>query len=109
MIRGVESDVVKRLEAYPAEDVEMELPGTAIPDDEFHEEPHLEEAKVPEEIPNCVRLAVMRIHKILGRPSKELLCRALRIGGANKVAIRAASELKCDVCWRTQTNKCLSS
>ena len=45
VIRGVESDVVKRLEAYPAEDVEMELPGTAIPDDEFHEEPHLEEAK----------------------------------------------------------------
>ena len=55
VIRGVESDVVKRLEAYPAEDVEMELPGTAIPDDEFHEEPHLEEAKVPEEIPNVVR------------------------------------------------------
>ena len=63
---GVESDVVKRLEAYPSEDVEMELPGTAIPDDEFHEKPHLEEAKGPEEIPNGVRLAVMRIHKKSG-------------------------------------------
>ena len=105
LIRGVESDVVKRLEAYPAEDVEMELPGTAIPDDEFHEEPQHEEAKVPEEIPNCVRLAVMRIHKNLGRPSKELLCRALRIGGANKVAIRAATGLKCDVCSESKPPK----
>ena len=52
VIRRVESDAVKRLEAYPAEDVEMELPGTATPGDEFHEEPHLEEAKVPEEIPS---------------------------------------------------------
>ena len=60
------SDAVKRLEAYPAEDVEMDLAGTAIPDDEFHEEPHLEEAKVPEEIPNAVRLAVMRVHKKSG-------------------------------------------
>ena len=79
----MESDVVKRLEAYPAEDVVMELPRTAIPDDEFHEEPHLEEEKVPEEIPNGVRLAVMRIHKNLGHPGKELLCRTLRIGGAS--------------------------
>ena len=87
MIRGAESDVVKRTEAYPAEDVKMDLAGTAIPDDEFHEEPRLEEAKVPEEIPNAVRLAVMRMHKNLGHHSKELLCRALRIGRANKVAL----------------------
>ena len=40
----------------------------------------------------------MRIHKNLGHTSKELLCRALRIGGANETAIRAANELKCDVC-----------
>ena len=78
----------------------------------------------------------MRIHKNLGHPSKELLCRALRIGGDYKIALRAASELKCDVCTTfrhlpakladthtefnhgvgvdllllpTQTNKCLSS
>ena len=105
VIKGVESDVVKRLEVYPAEDVAMELPGTAIPDDEFHEELHLEEAKVPEEIPKGVRLAVMRIHTNLGHPSKELLCRALRIGGANKVAIRAATELKCDVCSESKPAK----
>ena len=109
-----------------------------LPDDEFPEEPHVEEARVPEEIPNAVMLAVMGIHKNLGHPSKELLCRALGIGGANKIAIRAASELKCErrtnirkvIClrswqihtpnsikvkeWislysRTQTNKCLSS
>ena len=66
MIRGAGSDVVKRLEAYAAEDVEMDLAGTAIRDDEFHEEPHLEEAKVPEEILNAVRLAVLRIHKKSG-------------------------------------------
>ena len=63
----------------------MDLAGTAIPDDEFNEEPHLEEAKVLEEIPNAVRLAIMRIHENLGHPCKELLCRALRIGGATEV------------------------
>ena len=105
MIEGVESDAVKRLEAYPTEDVEMDLAGTAIPDDEFHEEPHLEEAKVPGEIPNAVSLAIMRIHKNLGHPRKELLCRALRIGGANKIAIRAASEIKCDVCSENKPPK----
>ena len=47
----------------------------------------------------------MRIHKNLGHPSKELLCRALRIGGANKVAIRAATELKCDVCSESKPPK----
>ena len=30
VIRGVESDAVKRVEAHPAEDVEMDLTGTAI-------------------------------------------------------------------------------
>ena len=39
MFRGVESDAVKRFEVYPTEDVEMELTGTAIPDDENHQEP----------------------------------------------------------------------
>ena len=48
------SDAVKRLEAYPAEDVEMDLAGTAIPDDESHEEPQTEETKVSEEVPNAV-------------------------------------------------------
>ena len=129
MIREVESDAATRLEAYPVENVEMDLAVMVIPDDEFHEEPHHEEAKVPEEIPKAVRLAIMRIHKNLGHPSKELLCHALRIGGADKIAIRVASELKCDacsenkppkshlpevsesisLCLRTQTNKCSSS
>ena len=105
MIRGVESEAVQRLEAYPAEDVEMDLTGTAIPDDEFHEEPHLEEAQIPEEVPNAVRLAIMRVHKNLGHPSKELLCRALRSGGANKMAIKAASELKYAVCSENKPPK----
>ena len=139
LIHGIESDAVTRSEAYPAEDVEMDMSGTAVPDDEFHEEPKLDEPKVLEEFTNAVTLAVMRIHKNLGRPSKELLCRALRIEGANRVALRAASELKSDVCmeniqqafclqnwrirslssfkelelislcWRTQMNKCLRS
>ena len=95
----------QRLLAYRAEDVEMDLAGMAIPDDEFHEEPHLEEAKVPEEIPNAVRLAIMRVHKNLEHPSKELLCRALRIGGANRIAIRAASQLKCDACSENKPPK----
>ena len=98
MIRGVESDAVKRFQAYPAEDVEMKLAGTFILDDEFHEETQHEESKVPEEVPKAVRLAIMRIHRNLGHPSKELFCRALRIGGANRIALRAASDLKCDVC-----------
>ena len=54
VFRGAESDAVKRLEAYPAEDVEMDLQGTAIPDDESHEEPQTEETKVSEEVPNAV-------------------------------------------------------
>ena len=62
----------------------LDLTGTATPDEEFHEEPQLEEPKVSEEIPNAVRLATMRVHKNLGHPSKELLCRALRIGGSRK-------------------------
>ena len=58
----------------------------------------LKRRKFPEEIPYAVRLAIMSIRKNLGHPSKELLCCALRIGGANKIEIRAASEHKCDVC-----------
>ena len=33
----------------------MDLAGTAVPDDEFHEEPQLEEPEVLEEVPNAVR------------------------------------------------------
>ena len=44
MIQGVESDVVTRHEAYLSEDVEMHLTGADIPDDEFSEEPHFDEA-----------------------------------------------------------------
>ena len=105
MIRRAESDAVKRLEAYLAEDVEIDFAGTALPDDEFHEEPHFEEANVLEEKPSAVRLAVIRIHKNLRHPSKELLCRALRIGGTNKVALRAASEMKSDVCSESKSPK----
>ena len=47
----------------------------------------------------------MRIHKNVEHPSKELLCRALRIGGANRIAIRAASQLKCDACSENKTLK----
>ena len=83
----------------------MELTGTVIPDDRFHEEPQLEESKILEEVPNAVRLAVMRILKNLWHPSKDLLCRALRIGGANKISLRAASELKCDVCLENKPPK----
>ena len=96
---------MKRFEAYPAEDVEMDLAGTGVHDDDFHEEPQLEEPRVLKEVPNAVRLAVMRIQKNLGHTSKELLCRALRIGRANKIALRAASELKCDACLETKPPK----
>ena len=85
MIRGLESDGVKRHEACPVEEVEMDLNSADIPDDEYPEVPHVEELRVPEEIPNAATLAIMRIHKNLGHPSKELLCRALRIGGANEI------------------------
>ena len=46
VIRGVESDAVKRQEAYPAEDVEMDLAGADISDDEFPQEPDVEEVRV---------------------------------------------------------------
>ena len=48
----------------------MDLTGADIPDDEFPEEPLVEEATIPEEVPTAVRLAVMRIHKNLGHSSK---------------------------------------
>ena len=47
MIRVVESDTLKLVEAYAAEDVGMYLAGTAVSDGEFHEEPQLEEPKSP--------------------------------------------------------------
>ena len=96
VIRGVESDAVKRHEAYPAEHVDMDLTSADIPDDS-PEEPHVEEVRVTKEIPNAVKLAIMRIPKNLAHSRNELLCRALRIGGAIEIAIRAAIELKCDV------------
>ena len=98
---------MKRFEAYPAEDVEMDLAGTGVHDDDFHEEPQLEEPRVLKEVPNAVRLAVMRIQKNLGHPSKELLCRAVLCGSvrANKIALRAAGELKCDVCIENKLPK----
>ena len=65
VIRGVESNAVQRLERYPAEDVGMDPTGTGILDAEFHEEPHLEEAQIPEEVPNAIRLVIMRVHKKL--------------------------------------------
>ena len=92
----MESDAVKRLEACSS----RRRNGTCrngLPDDEFHEEPHHEEAKVPERS-QCGKMCNHAHLQKLEYPSKELLCRALRIGGANKIAVRAASELKCDVC-----------
>ena len=53
MIRGVESDTVKRHDAFPADDVEVDLAGADIPDDEFPEEPHVEEAKVSRRNSQC--------------------------------------------------------
>ena len=73
MIRGAESDAVKRQEAYPAENVDVDLIGTALPDGEFCEEPHLEEAQVPEEVPNGVRLGIMRVHKKTGSSKQRIV------------------------------------
>ena len=70
---------MRRFEGNPAEDVEIHMSRTELPDDEFHEVLKLDEEKVLEAIPNAVGLAVMRIHKYLEHPSKELLCRNLRI------------------------------
>ena len=64
-IQGVESDAIRRHEEYPAEDVEMDLTSADTPDHEFTGEPYVEEAKVPEAIPNSVRSAIVRIHKKL--------------------------------------------
>ena len=66
VVRGVESDAVRRFEAYPGEDAEMGLAETAVPDNEFHEEPQLQEPGILEEAPIAVRLAVMSTHKKTG-------------------------------------------
>ena len=63
-----QSDAAKRFEAYPAEDVELDLTGKVIPDDER------------------VR-RVKRYTKIWVTQGKELLGRAFRIGGASKIAL----------------------
>ena len=49
-----------------------------------------------------LKVAVMRI---LVYSSKEFLGRVLEIGGAKKIAIRAASEPKCDVCLENKPAK----
>ena len=63
-----------------------------------------------EEVPNAARLGIMRVQKNLGHTSKELLGRALRIGGASKIALRAARELKsATFVWGTNLQICLQS
>ena len=47
----------------------------------------------------------MRIHKNLEHPSKELLCRALRNGRANRIATRAPSQQQCDACSGNKPRK----
>ena len=57
--------------AYPAEDVEMDLTDADILDDELLQEPHVEEAKVPEEIPNAVRFESCVSTRIWVIPAKN--------------------------------------
>ena len=49
----------KDFEVYPAEDVTMDASGP-------NKEPVLNEPRVPEEILNALRVAVLRIHRNLG-------------------------------------------
>ena len=130
---------VKRLEAYPDEDVEMDLAGTAIHDDEFHEEPQLEETKVSEEVHNAVRWAVMRVHNNLVHAARNCcvalhglvepikLRSELRVNSSATFARRTSlRKVTCLRSWlirtlnaikalewisfeRTQTHKCSSS
>ena len=51
VIGGVENDPIRRHEAHPAEDVEMDLSSADVPDDEFPEERHVEEVRVPKRYP----------------------------------------------------------
>ena len=103
VIRGVESDAVRRHEAYPSFDLEKDLTGADIPDDEFPEEPHVEEAKVPEKIYNAVRLAIMR--KIWDIPAKNCFAGHCELAERTKIAIRAASGLKCGICSENKPPK----
>ena len=61
VIRGVESDALRWHEAYPPEDVEMDLTGHTR-----------------------LRNHMLK-RRLFPHPSKALLCRASRIGGANKI------------------------
>ena len=79
VVRGVESDAVRRFEAYPGEDAEMGVAGTVVPDDEFHEEPQLQEPGVLEEVPIAVRLAVMSIHEKSGTSQQRTVVSRLAV------------------------------
>ena len=79
LIRGAESDAAKRLEVYPAQRDDGPRGGAL-----------------------CGKIGIHANSQKSGHASKELLCRALWIGGANKIALRAASELK----RRTNLRQC---
>ena len=52
---------------------------------------NLKSQRVLEEVPRAAKLEVMRISRNLVHPSTQLLFRALRTGGDNKIALTAAS------------------
>ena len=105
MIQGVESDAAKSFEAYPPEDVEMDLAGTVIPDDEFHEEPQLEESKVLEEVPNAGRWQSCPFAKIWCVPVKN--CWVVLCGLVEPMELRSELRVNSSVmfAWRTDLRK----
>ncbi|CAK0828997.1 unnamed protein product, partial [Prorocentrum cordatum] len=53
-------------------------------------------------LPRAVKRAIERVHVNLGHPSRPALLRALRLGKATAVALRAARLFVCESCRRVQ-------
>ena len=107
LVRGAESDAARRFEAYPGEDAEMGLAGTAVPDDEFHEEPQPQQPGVLEEVPIAVRLAVMSIHKKNWYIPAKNCCAAL-CGLVEPMGLHSEPRVNSSVmfAWRTDLTTC---
>ena len=76
------------------EDLDFELFGDQVSDDDPDEKPSEEQLVVP----TVVRQAVRRLHENTGHRSPQRLARALLIAGAPPEAVLAAKQLKCSVC-----------
>ena len=84
--------------ACPAEHVDEDEELEVDDRSEGSSEPEMEENGGEPPVDRRLMAAVMRLHENTGHRPPRALARALRIAGAAPDAIRAARQLKCDVC-----------